>query len=236
MGDKTSAWRTQKNCLPQGSVLAPMLFNLYTNDLPVTLCRRFAYADDIYCTMQAQIFAELQCDVTANTARAHITRYCQQWRLKPSASKTIASAFHLQNTRATRELTVLMNGQTLKHDFTPVYPGVTLDRTLSYKTYLSKTAGKLKTRNNLLSKLAGTTWGAITHTLRTTALALCYSMEKYCCPLSSVGRSSFTHQVHSQLNSSMCPITGCLRSTPVPWLPVLAKIAPPGLPSPSCYC
>jgi len=24
-------------------------------------------------------------------------------------------------------------------------------------------------------------------------------------------------------------ITGCLRSTPVPWLPVLANIAPPGL-------
>jgi len=36
MGDKTSAWRTQKNGLPQSSVLAPTLFNLYTNDLPVT--------------------------------------------------------------------------------------------------------------------------------------------------------------------------------------------------------
>jgi len=42
-------------------------------------------------------------------------------------------------------------------------------------------------------------------------------------------RSSFTHQVNYQLNSSMCLITGCLRSTPVPWLPVLASIAPPGL-------
>ena len=130
MGDKTSAWRTQKNGLPQGSVLAPTLFNLYTNDFPVTLCRRFAYADDICCAMQAETFAELQNVSLQLTLRALQLRNCQQWRLKPTVSKTVASAFHLQNTRAARELTVLMNGQRLKHDFTPVYLGVTLDRTL----------------------------------------------------------------------------------------------------------
>jgi len=32
MGDKVSSWRRQKNGLPQGSVLAPTLFNLHTKD------------------------------------------------------------------------------------------------------------------------------------------------------------------------------------------------------------
>jgi len=36
MGNDTSAWRPQRNSLPEGFVLAPVLFNLYSNDLPVT--------------------------------------------------------------------------------------------------------------------------------------------------------------------------------------------------------
>ena len=43
--------------------------------------------------------------------------------------------------------------------------------------------GKLKNRNNLLMKLAGSTWGASANTLRSSALALCYSAAEYCAPV-----------------------------------------------------
>ena len=51
-----------------------------------------------------------------------------------------------------------MDGQRLRHECHPTSLGVTLDRTLSYREHLTKTAGKLKNRNNLLMKLAGSTW------------------------------------------------------------------------------
>jgi len=60
-------------------------------------------------------------------------------------------------------------------DSHPVYLGITLDRMLSYKEHLQKTASKLKSRNNLLMKLAGSSWGTNAGTLKSSAMDLCYS-------------------------------------------------------------
>ena len=42
-----SRLRRLKNGIPQGSVLAHLLFNIYTTDLPTTISRKYAYADDL---------------------------------------------------------------------------------------------------------------------------------------------------------------------------------------------
>ena len=43
---KQSRLRRLRNCLPQGSVLAALLFNIYTYDLPFMTSQKCAYADD----------------------------------------------------------------------------------------------------------------------------------------------------------------------------------------------
>ena len=153
--------------------------------------------------------------------------YCRLWWLKPSPMKTVTSVFHLLNTSAARELRVHMEGQQLWHDPNPVYLDVTLDRTLSYRQYLTKTAGKLQSRNSLLMKLAGSSWGANANTLRSSALALCYSVAECCCPVWQ--RSTHVSLVDAQLHFSMRLISGTIWSTPLPWLPILTNIEPPAL-------
>ena len=117
------------------------------------------------------------------------------------------------------------NGLELDHHPNPVYLGVTLDRTLSFKQYALNTKAKVNTRNNLLRKLTNSRWGAHPATLRTTALALCFSTAEFAC--SSWGRSRHTGHVDIALNDTCRIITGCLKATPIPCLCALAGIAPP---------
>ena len=72
MGDDISSWRFHANGLAQGSVLAQTVFNLYTNDLPVTSCRKFIYADDICFSVQGKAFTEIECTLSAH-------RHSSQW-------------------------------------------------------------------------------------------------------------------------------------------------------------
>ena len=52
-----------------------------------------------------------------------------------------------------------------------------------------------------LMKLAGSSWGANANPLRSSVLALCYSVAEYCCPVWQ--RSTHVSLVDAQLHSSM---------------------------------
>ena len=117
-------------------------------------------------------------------------------QLKANPAKTQVSLFHLRNPEVGRILSLAWNGVDFKHCHFPVYLGVTLDRTLSYKQHIEKVKGKVRTRNNFLHKLANSSWGANTFTLRATALALCYSVAEYACPVIPCKVSRHLLQMH----------------------------------------
>ena len=116
---------------------------------------------------------------------------------RQDASHGVSSA----EPRGKSSLQVSWNGVDLENTDAPKFLGVTLDRRLSYKTHIHA------------------------RTIRTTALALCYSTAEYAAPVWE--RSAYAHLLNPELNQTYRVITGCLKPTNVENLYLLAEIAPP---------
>ena len=92
------------------------------------------------------------------------------------------------------------------------------------KAHIEKTKKKVGARNNIIRKLRNSKWGATPTTLRSSALALCYSAAEYACPVWE--RSTHAKKLNATLNETCRMITGCLKPTNINSLPILAGIAP----------
>ena len=113
----------------------------------------FIYTDDLCVKAQYPTFQQVKQQI--EEALGELTHYYRSNSLRANPHKTQVTAFHLRNREAKRSLQVSWNGVDLENTDTPKYLGVTLDRTLSYKTHIHNTKMKVATRNNLLKKLVG---------------------------------------------------------------------------------
>ena len=224
LNGKQSRWRNQRNGLPQDSVLSPLLFNVYNNDQPrPAATTSFIYADDLCLTTQQDTFEQVENNI--DSGLNELCAYYKENHLRPNPAKTQLTAFHPKNHQADRKLNVTWNGTKLYNTHSPVYLGITIDRSLTYRNHCLKTRARLSSRNNLQRKLHGTNWGACPHTMMTTATALCLSVAEYCCP--DWTRSTNRKLVDTTLNETYRLISGCIRPTANPDLYVLSGIAPP---------
>ena len=168
-----------------------------------------------------------QVEETIEEALDNLTRCYKMNSLRANPEKTQVTAFHLRNKEANRSLKVVWNETELDNTAYTKYLGVTLVRSLSYSQNIHTTKMKVVTRNKLLTKLATSKWGANPRTIRTTELALSYSMAEYAAPVCA--RSPHAQNLDPGLNQVSRSVTGCLKPTNIEDLHLLSGIAPPAI-------
>lgn len=105
----------------------------------------------------------------------------KRWRLKTNPGKTVHCVFYLTRQHPNRQLYLQIDGKAVKNNWNLKYLGIILDGSLMYRPQLADTRNKLRSRTNMLYKLARTTWGCTAKTLRITTSAMVMSVANYYC-------------------------------------------------------
>jgi hypothetical protein len=114
--------------VPQGSILAPVLYSLYINDASESPATHLAlFADDtcIYATekYERRVFCKLQRGLTA------VNSWCERWNIKINDGETQAIYFY--RTVGVSDGVLQLNGRDIPSVKNITYLGVILDRKMT---------------------------------------------------------------------------------------------------------
>ena len=139
--------------VPQGSVLGPLLFLLYINDLPNVSNKLMFYlfADDTNIYFESKSLSQLEKVV--NEELKHLSLWLKVNRLALNIQKTNFLVFRSPQKSMYLNVTIKLDNKALMQKDHIKYLGVLLDENLSWKQQISNVSKKISRSVGILSKL-----------------------------------------------------------------------------------
>ena len=217
--------RTGYQGLPQGSVLSPFLYNIYTYGIERIIepeCSILQYADDV-----SIYYSSKHVEVSKRKIQDSLLKlndWFSELGLNLNCSKTQCILFSRKHRTSNWELS--LQGNVLPKSETVKYLGLTFQRKMNWNGHIKETVAKCRKRINFLRCLCGVSWGAHPDTL----LVLYKSFIR---PVFEYGCASFAQLTKTQLIkieriqwSALRICFGLMKSTHTGTLEVLSGVPP----------
>lgn len=159
--------------VPQGSVLSPLLYSIYSYDFPISgpTINTELYADDIaiWSTNTSSVGSQRAIQKSLNKVNA----WAGKWRVTINSNKSQSILFRHPNMANTSRLnpnhvSLLLNNSPIPLLRDIKYLGITFDQYANFQTDLQNSLRKLRNRFNLLRLLRGRLGGCDSRTLHFT--------------------------------------------------------------------
>ena len=149
--DASSSQLSINTGVPQGSILGPLFFLIYINDLPNSSdsINFITYADDT--TLLTTLNPQTHNNNINNELEKVYKWFCSN-KLSLNASKTKAITFHTPQRHITPPL-LTINNQPIENTDQTNFLGIIIDKHLSFKPHINKLTTKISQISGVLNKL-----------------------------------------------------------------------------------
>lgn len=150
--DAKSEFKNIRAGVPQGSVLAPLIYALFTTDIPQS--RRGGklgvFADDTLALASSTSYREARNNVQEHLHEIH--KWTRKDKSKLNSSKSVEVVF---TNRKYTHIPLLLGNETVPHSNTAKYLGLTLDAKLRWKPHIKKKVEQLNLKFRQMLWLLG---------------------------------------------------------------------------------